>query len=138
MQDDNGSIDPANKAARFVAWNKPDLHNKRYRTNAIHSGKYDRLYITFVPIFLFDTFTRVAYIYFLIQVRSKHPSPMPASAAKIQNQMHSSCHDTPSTFDTVARNCFDDQVAIKRETLVVRALAVCRTRVPLCCLALHM
>lgn len=52
-----------------MSWNKSDAPESKFKTNAIRTGKYDPYFITFVPIFLFDTFTRVAYIYFLIQVR---------------------------------------------------------------------
>lgn len=69
VQEEARKIDPNNKEARFIARNHADLHMKRFASNAIHTGKYDRLFITFIPVFLWDTFTRVAYLYFLAQVR---------------------------------------------------------------------
>ena len=69
VQEEASQIDPNNKDARFIARNHSDLHMKRFASNAIHTGKYDRLFITFLPIFLWDTFTRLVYLYFLTQVR---------------------------------------------------------------------
>jgi hypothetical protein len=41
-------------------------HNAGFCTNSIYTAKYNL--ITFLPIFLFTMFSRVAYLYFLAQV----------------------------------------------------------------------
>lgn len=68
MQEETKPIDPTNPSTRYVSWNKPNAPDEKFATNAISTGKYDSYFVTFLPIFLFDTFTRVAYIYFLLQV----------------------------------------------------------------------
>ena len=49
--------------------------------NGIKTAKYNP--VTFAPIFLFEMFSRAAYLYFLIQVRQREPN---AEAAFL-------CHD---------------------------------------------
>lgn len=44
----------------------PGAANEGHCDNSIHTAKYNVL--TFVPIFLFTMFSRVAYLYFLCQV----------------------------------------------------------------------
>lgn len=44
----------------------PGALNRSFCGNAIHTAKYN--VITFLPLFLFTMFSRVAYLYFLAQV----------------------------------------------------------------------
>ena len=43
----------------------PDVHNNIHETNRVVTSKYN--IVTFLPRFLFEMFSRVAYLYFLIQ-----------------------------------------------------------------------
>ena len=68
MQESNEPINPATTNARYIARNYKDFEAK-FANNSVSTAKYDVFFITFLPIFLFEVFSRVAYLYFLIQVR---------------------------------------------------------------------
>lgn len=52
---------------RLVSINDPDAERLKAANNSIKTSKYNP--ITFLPVFLLEMFSRVAYLYFLIQVR---------------------------------------------------------------------
>ena len=45
---------------------EPDVPPPVFKNNRIRTAKYNA--VTFLPVFLFDMFSRVAYLYFLAQV----------------------------------------------------------------------
>lgn len=51
---------------RLVSINDPDAEKLKAANNSIKTSKYNP--ITFLPVFLLEMFSRVAYLYFLIQV----------------------------------------------------------------------
>jgi Phospholipid-translocating ATPase N-terminal len=56
-----------------------------HETNRVVTAKYN--IVTFLPIFLFEMFSRVAYLYFLIQVRQQPCQGMPF----LLQQSHADC-----------------------------------------------
>lgn len=58
-----------NPAARYISSNM-ESHSMdsgpKFDGNAVSTSKYN--FVTFLPLFLFEMFSRVAYLYFLIQV----------------------------------------------------------------------
>lgn len=63
-------IDTSNQNSRYIPWTGQDDHPHlaKLEGNAVSTAKYDRYFITFIPKFLFEMFSRVAYVYFLFQV----------------------------------------------------------------------
>ena len=55
----------------------PSAVNEEFSGNVIKTAKYN--VATFLPIFLFEVFSRAAYLYFLLQVRPCSLSPQPVS-----------------------------------------------------------
>ena len=64
---EQGSSSPA-EASRMVPLDG-GRHSEGFAPNNIKTAKYNP--ITFLPIFLFEMFSRVAYLYFLFQVRAE-------------------------------------------------------------------
>jgi hypothetical protein len=65
-------IDTSGTKARYIPWQHEDHQpHPKYATNTVSTAKYDPYFITFLPLFLFEMFSRVAYFYFLIQVRPR-------------------------------------------------------------------
>jgi len=48
-------------------------HPRTFATNSVTTAKYN--VATFLPRFLFEVFSQVAYFYFLVQVRTLTPTP---------------------------------------------------------------
>ena len=76
LQDQNAwaELEDAEAAADSVSRRVllgPGAAAARFPGNAITTSKYN--IVTFVPIFLFVMFSRVAYLYFLLQVRTFLP-----------------------------------------------------------------
>jgi Phospholipid-translocating ATPase N-terminal len=74
VQETNEPINPATTTARYIPWgiqHEAVQNVKEFRSNAVSTAKYDQYFITFIPRFLFEMFSRVAYLYFLIQVRMR-------------------------------------------------------------------
>ena len=72
LQTENEQLDKSGTSSRYIPWNQPEDPNqplKSYEKNAVSTAKYDTYFLTFIPLFLFEMFSRVAYLYFLIQVR---------------------------------------------------------------------
>lgn len=67
--DDHG-IDTSNQNSRYIPWTWHDEHPHlaKFEGNAVSTAKYDRYFLTFIFKFLFEMFSRVAYVYFLFQV----------------------------------------------------------------------
>lgn len=67
---DEHRIDTSNVHSRYIPWDRHDDHPHllKFEGNAVSTAKYDRYFITFVFKFLFEMFSRVAYVYFLFQV----------------------------------------------------------------------
>jgi Phospholipid-translocating ATPase N-terminal len=56
--------------SRYIPWNLQEHKvSSKFEGNSVSTAKYDPYFVTFVPLFLFEMFSRVAYLYFLIQVR---------------------------------------------------------------------
>ena len=68
------------KDTRFVGLNRDTENPVQYVHNGIKTAKYN--VVTFLPIFLFEMFSRAAYLYFLLQVRLLSNSPPGGSLAK--------------------------------------------------------
>ena len=76
-----GGEDPGTRTIHFG----PGSENPPFMGNSIKTAKYN--IVTFLPIFLFEMFSRAAYLYFLLQVR---PSQVIASgwAARFVCKLH--------------------------------------------------
>lgn len=59
-----GGEDPGTRTITFG----PGSENPPFANNSIKTAKYN--VVTFLPIFLFEMFSRAAYLYFLLQVQS--------------------------------------------------------------------
>ena len=62
----------------------PGAPNSHFQGNAITTSKYN--IVTFLPIFLFVMFSRVAYLYFLLQARA--PNWYKSSAPPFSRMVH--------------------------------------------------
>ena len=96
MQEVNEPINPSITTARYIPWGLDEsVQNvKEFKSNAVSTAKYDPYFITFIPRFLFEMFTRVAYLYFLIQVRmdwTKHGHDQMSLQTQVLNWFASSC-----------------------------------------------
>ena len=63
---------PTNEAgdSRVVHLNPPPgATERRFGTNSVRTAKYN--VVTFLPRYLFEQFSQVAYFYFLVQVRAR-------------------------------------------------------------------
>lgn len=72
LQTENDQIDKTGTNSRYIPWNQPQdpaSQAPKFEKNAVSTAKYDTYFLTFIPLFLFEMFSRVAYLYFLIQVR---------------------------------------------------------------------
>jgi hypothetical protein len=71
LQTENEQIDKSGTTSRYIPWNQPEepTQGPKFEKNAVSTAKYDTYFLTFIPLFLFEMFSRVAYLYFLIQVR---------------------------------------------------------------------
>jgi len=58
---------PGGTATRLVHHNTELGHPRTFATNSVTTAKYN--VATFLPRFLFEVFSQVAYFYFLVQVR---------------------------------------------------------------------
>ncbi len=67
QKDDNKKA--SQRETRYVGLNKEAPAPVNYVNNGVKTAKYN--VITFLPIFLFEMFSRVAYLYFLLQVRRR-------------------------------------------------------------------
>lgn len=79
LSDSRESVPP-----RVVQLNPgPEVQLRKFGSNSVHTAKYN--VITFLPRFLFEQFSQVAYFYFLTQVRFlqllRHPSSLLASVS---------------------------------------------------------
>jgi hypothetical protein len=63
-------IDKSGTHSRYIPWNHTEegAVHQTFESNAVSTAKYDQYFVTFIPLFLFEMFSRVAYLYFLIQV----------------------------------------------------------------------
>ena len=69
MQETTTPINPETTTSRYIPWNVADAAPAKHERNAVSTAKYDPYFVTFLPIFLFEMFSRVAYLYFLFQAR---------------------------------------------------------------------
>jgi Phospholipid-translocating ATPase N-terminal len=68
-------IDSSGTHSRYIPWNHhKGQSSQKFDGNSVSTAKYDPYFVTFIPLFLFEMFSRVAYLYFLIQVRQLHSS----------------------------------------------------------------
>ena len=58
---------PGGSATRLVHHNTEFGHPRTFATNSVTTAKYN--VVTFLPRFLVEVFSQVAYFYFLVQVR---------------------------------------------------------------------
>ena len=70
---------PGGNATRLVHHNTEFGHPRTFTTNSVTTAKYN--VATFLPRFLFEVFSQVAYFYFLVQVRRGRLPPCSAGAA---------------------------------------------------------
>ena len=61
---------PGGSATRLVHHNTEFGHPRTFSTNSVTTAKYN--VATFLPRFLFEVFSQVAYFYFLVQVCRRH------------------------------------------------------------------
>ena len=107
LQETNEPINPATTTARYIPWElqEPVQNVGVFKGNAVSSAKYDPYFITFLPRFLFEMFSRVAYLYFLIQVRMLLSQAGPESRRSCRQQ---SSRAHPSYYrarNTCQRHC---------------------------------
>ena len=60
---------PGGSATRLVHHNTEFGHPRSFATNSVTTAKYN--VVTFLPRFLVEVFSQVAYFYFLVQVRQR-------------------------------------------------------------------
>ena len=69
---------PGGNATRLVHHNTELGHPRTFATNSVTTAKYN--VATFLPRFLFEVFSQVAYFYFLVQVRVDPSHTLPSIA----------------------------------------------------------
>jgi hypothetical protein len=66
---EHANVEKNNPESRYISRNiAEEPIDPSFSENAVSTSKYN--IVTFLPLFLFEMFSRVAYLYFLIQVRS--------------------------------------------------------------------
>ena len=69
---------PGGSATRLVHHNTELGHPRTFATNSVTTAKYN--VATFLPRFLFEVFSQVAYFYFLVQVREPGAAVRPPTS----------------------------------------------------------
>lgn len=73
---EQANVDKNDPTTRYISRNIADEPiDPTFADNTVSTSKYN--FITFLPFFLFEMFSRVAYLYFLIQVRCSVPAAPP-------------------------------------------------------------